>query len=137
VREYPFGPDDTVTLPALPRGDYEVDVTGLGIMPTRPVALSRGQVVELKMISFLDIAFIAVAFVAVLIGLVVARRPHLRSPAHIRVHAAGLAAGRRQAAARQSAGVIRIPVRRFPESDRETDAPASAEGAGKPVGETR
>jgi hypothetical protein len=103
-REYPFGPDGTVTLPALPRGDYSVDVEGPGLTPARPVALSRDQVVDLKVISFLDLAVVGFGFATVLIGLAVARRPHLRSPARVRMHVAGLAAARRQAAARRAHG---------------------------------
>jgi hypothetical protein len=103
TRTYPFGRDGTVTLPALPRGEYTVDVDGPGFAPERPVALSRNQVVDLEVISYLDLALVGLGFAALLVGLVVARRPHLRSPARVWTHVAGLAAARRQATGREHA----------------------------------
>lgn len=109
-REYPFARDGTVTLPALPRGDYSVDVEGPGLTPARPVALSRDQVVDLKVISILDLAVVGFGLAAVLIGLVVARRPHLRSPARVRAHVAAALTAQRRATARRGEHGVDAPA---------------------------
>ncbi|MEA2404728.1 MAG: hypothetical protein QOE08_1375, partial [Thermoleophilaceae bacterium] len=62
---------------ALPRGNYKVKVAASGISFERPVAVSRNQEVELKVISWLDLALAALALGGVTVGLLVARRPHL------------------------------------------------------------
>jgi len=88
-RNVPFK-DPEIVMPALPRGTYTVKVNAPGISPARPVAVSRAQVVELKVISWLDLALAGVVLAAIAIGLLVARRPHLRrlrrrpSPTHLR-----------------------------------------------------
>ena len=67
------------TLRSLPRGQYQVKVvTGRGIAPEIPVALSRNQDVPLKVISYVDLIGGFFIFAAVSIGLVAARRPALR-----------------------------------------------------------
>lgn len=81
VEEHELGADGSIELDALPRGEYRVSVAGAGFSPERPVALSRDQVVDLQLISYLDVAIIALASATLALGLVVARRPHLRSRA--------------------------------------------------------
>lgn len=70
--------DGELTLPALPRGDYTVAVETSGMAPPRPVALSRNQEVELKVITHVDMALVGGVLTAIAIGLLVARRPELR-----------------------------------------------------------
>jgi hypothetical protein len=74
VRRYKLGPDGAVVLPALPRGDYRVTVHGPGFSFTRPVSVSRRQVVDLKVISYLDMAVVAAAAGAFVLALLVVRR---------------------------------------------------------------
>jgi hypothetical protein len=62
---------------ALPRGNYQVKVAASGISFERPVAVSRNQEVELKVISWLDLLLAVLALGGVTVGLLVARRPHL------------------------------------------------------------
>ena len=70
--------DGELTLPAMPRGDYTVAVETSGMAPPRPVALSRNQEVELKVITHLDMALVGGVLAVIAIGLLVARRPELR-----------------------------------------------------------
>jgi hypothetical protein len=68
-------------IPALPRGTYEVTIQGAGKSFKTPVALSKAQVAEFKVITWLDMASIALFIVLFTVGLVVIGRPHLlRSP---------------------------------------------------------
>ncbi len=69
--------DGRTQIAALPRGNYQVKVVASGISFERPVAVSRNQEVELKVISWLDILLAGLALGGVTIGLLVARRPHL------------------------------------------------------------
>jgi hypothetical protein len=69
--------DGQVTLPALPRGTYNVKVAASGVSFTRPVSVSRNQEVELKVISYLDMGLAFGALIALAIGLLVARRPNV------------------------------------------------------------
>ena len=88
--------DGEATLRSLPRGQYKVKViTGMGIAPEIPVALSRNQDVPLKVISYPDLVGGFLLFAAVSFGLVAARRPKLR--AAVRPRAIGRAlTGRRR-----------------------------------------
>jgi hypothetical protein len=81
VERHRFGPGAEVTLGTLPRGGYQVRVDAPGFSFTRPVALSRSQVVALQVVSRKDIAVVAGALALVALALAVARRPHLRRPA--------------------------------------------------------
>jgi hypothetical protein len=74
VHRYNLGPDGTVVLPALPRGNYSVKVHGPGFSFSRPVSVSRRQVVDLKVISYLDLGVIVAAAAVVLAALLVVRR---------------------------------------------------------------
>lgn len=71
--------DGEATLRSLPRGQYQVKVlTGMGIAPAIPVALSRNQDVSLKVISYFDLLGGFLLFALLSFGLVAAKRPHLR-----------------------------------------------------------
>jgi hypothetical protein len=78
VRRYKFDDSGQVVLPALPRGNYRVTINAPGIGLTSPVALTRNQVVKLKVVSYLDVAVVAIVLVGIALSLVLARRPQLR-----------------------------------------------------------
>ena len=61
VVNFPLNESAEVTLPSLPRGNYSIVVAGPGPAMTRPVAVSRDQVLDLKFYSWLD-TFVAIAF---------------------------------------------------------------------------
>jgi hypothetical protein len=70
-----------VVIPALPRGTYEVTIRGAGKAFKTPVALSKPQVAEFKVITWLDMSTVALFALLFTVGLVVIGRPHLlRSP---------------------------------------------------------
>ena len=77
VERHELNPDGEVNLPSLPRGDYEVEVEAPGVLSKTPVSLSRGQEVELKVVSYIDLAIAAVAILALSILLPLAARPDL------------------------------------------------------------
>jgi phospholipase C len=83
-----LGPSADLTVEALPRGDYRVGVEALGISSSRPVALSRNQEVNVRVISWLDIAVVLLMLGSLALALLFVRRP---APAGRR-HAAGLVA---------------------------------------------
>jgi hypothetical protein len=68
-----------LVLRSLPRSDYEVTVDAPGFSFSRPVSLSRNQLVELEVLSYLDIALSMFVFAAFMVGLPLIRRPELRS----------------------------------------------------------
>lgn len=67
--------DGELSLTALARGDYSVTAKTWGLSFQRPIALSRDQSVELKVISFLDIGVVAAMGLLVVFGLVLVGRP--------------------------------------------------------------
>jgi hypothetical protein len=67
-----------IVIPALPRGTYQVKALAPGLSPQRPLAVSRPQDVELKVISWLDLGLAGAALSAIAIALLVLRRPNLR-----------------------------------------------------------
>ena len=77
TREYAFTSPGHVLISALPRGKYTVSVDAPGFGFSRPLTLTRDQDVELKVISYLDLAIIGTVFLGIVLGLLVARRPHL------------------------------------------------------------
>lgn len=77
IHDAPLDRDGKVTADRLPRGDYRVSVTGPGFSPPRPISLSRGQVVQLDVISDLDMALAFACFVLVAAGLLLLGRPAL------------------------------------------------------------
>lgn len=76
---YSFPLDDGGNTAALrlPRGDYDIRVTGGGYSPRRPIRISRDQVIPLEVISRLDAALLGGTAAIAVIGLVVAGRPFL------------------------------------------------------------
>ena len=73
-----FGPDQTVTLNSLPRGEYQVSVSGGGFSPPRPLTLSRAnQTLELEVVTKLDLAIVFGLVGAFGFGLLFAGRPGL------------------------------------------------------------
>jgi hypothetical protein len=66
-----------VLIPALPRGSYNVTITGSGKAFKTPVSLSKPQIAELKVITYTDMAAVALFFLAFIGGLAVVGRPHL------------------------------------------------------------
>lgn len=58
VERFPLAENGTVNLPSLPRGDYSIEVEGPGPRMTRPVAISRNQVLDLKFYSWLDVGLV-------------------------------------------------------------------------------
>ena len=79
ARFYKFDDDGALTLPALPRGSYRVTVKAPAISVTSPVAMTRNQIVTIKVISYLDVAVILLLFAAIVTVLLLARRPLLRT----------------------------------------------------------
>lgn len=74
---YPFGPGAKLELTGLPRGDYWVEVEAAGMSFLRPVSLSRDQVVELEVLSYVDMGAAATLFLVITFGLLLIGRPHL------------------------------------------------------------
>ncbi len=62
-RQLHLGADGRVALPGLARGQYDLTVSGPGLRVSQPVSMSRRQVVDLKVFSWLDLV------VVVLLGL--------------------------------------------------------------------
>lgn len=89
VERHELGSTGQLALAGLPRGEYVVNVEGPGISFAQPVALSRSQEVELRIISWIDIAIVTVVLVVVAVALAVVRRPTLRRPSRMRRSPAG------------------------------------------------
>jgi hypothetical protein len=70
-----LGPSADLTVTSLPRGNYRVSVDALGISSSRPIALSRDQEVNLRVISWLDIAIVMFGLASVALALLFIRRP--------------------------------------------------------------
>jgi hypothetical protein len=68
VERFPLAENGTVNLPSLPRGDYSIEVEGPGPRMTRPVAISRNQVLDLKFYSWLDVGLVGGFLAAFAIG---------------------------------------------------------------------
>ena len=78
TRTFPFEEGDEVYLAQLARGLYRVKAIGVhGMAPPTPVALSRDQVVELKVLSSLDIGIAVGLGVLLALGLLIYGRPQL------------------------------------------------------------
>jgi len=65
------------TIPRLPRGEFSVSVVGAGYSPPRPITVSRDQVVDLKVISPLDVLLVLSLMGIAVVGLVLIGRPFL------------------------------------------------------------
>jgi hypothetical protein len=81
----PLDRNGRVHLARLPRGSYRVrsDATGLGA--SRPVTLSRDQVVDVQVLSVIDLLLLGSGASALAIGLLLVRRPRLRARIRQRV----------------------------------------------------
>lgn len=77
IHTYPLS-HGRLSLPNLPRGNYDVKPVGFGISFWSPVELSRNQVIDQRIISYLDLAVIAILVGGVAFALAAARRPALR-----------------------------------------------------------
>lgn len=70
VRQVPLRAGHTVTLIALPQGSYKVAVkSGGGIISAQSIRLSRNEVVDLTVVTPVDLATVGAAVVVVLFGL--------------------------------------------------------------------
>jgi DNA-binding protein HU-beta len=77
-QNYDVGDSGEVVIPWLARGIYRVGVVSPpGFAPSMPVALSRDQQVDLRVISFLDMGVAAAFVLIVVFGLLYRGRPHL------------------------------------------------------------
>lgn len=78
VREYPLDTNGTVEIESLPRGLYKIDILGItGISNRTPVALSRDQEVQTKVITNVDIVVAGLLGVFLCVGLLLYGRPWL------------------------------------------------------------
>jgi phospholipase C len=74
-RREALGPSGQLIVESLPRGDYRVSVEALGISSSRPVALSRNQEVDVRVISWLDVAVVLLILGSLALALLFVRRP--------------------------------------------------------------
>lgn len=75
-QEFPFGAGRELKVEALARGPYLVTVVGVkGIAPVTPIALSRGQDIELLVVSYFDVAVVFVLMTSLALGLLFFGRP--------------------------------------------------------------
>ncbi len=109
TRRYRLGGDGTVVLPALPRGNYHVEVEGGGISLGGPVALSRDQDVKVGVISYLDLVVSAAALALFAVGLPLIRRRHRLRQLRGRIGTLSSTLPRRAAVAMRLAGFVRLP----------------------------
>lgn len=76
LRYIPFNEDNVLVIDDLARGLYRLQVVGAaGMAPETPVAVSRDQVVELKVLSSLDIGLGAGCGLVAALGLLLIGRP--------------------------------------------------------------
>jgi hypothetical protein len=74
-----FASSAALPLESLPRGTYDVTVKAPGLSSTVPIALTKNQVVVLKVVSYIDVGFVFGLASLVAIALLLARRPRLRA----------------------------------------------------------
>jgi hypothetical protein len=78
IESFPFGDAREAYVDSLARGLYGVKVAGVrGVAPFTPVALSRDQEVELKVLTALDIALALASGALLALGLLFYGRPYL------------------------------------------------------------
>jgi hypothetical protein len=70
--------DGVAEAAGLPRGAYRVRVEARGYSFEHPVALSRNQLVDMQVISLLDVAVVGGALGAIALALLLIGRPRLR-----------------------------------------------------------
>jgi hypothetical protein len=68
-----------LALHSLPRGTYAIKIHASGYSPAVPLALSKDQVIDLRVISYLDLLVMFLVAAIVTVFLVLVRRPHLRA----------------------------------------------------------
>ena len=69
--------DGRADLPLLPRGEYEMRVDGPGLVTWRPVSVSRDLVLDLELMSVVDIGAVVAALISIAVGLIlIGRRRH-------------------------------------------------------------
>jgi hypothetical protein len=83
IMAVPLDKNGAAFFPALPRGQYSVAVEGSGYSPPRPIAVSRDQNEELKVLSYLDMAVSASIVMLFVFGLLFFGRPKLMSPRYV------------------------------------------------------
>ena len=76
VKKYPFI-DGKATVSHVPRGNYNLHVIGPGQSFTRPISISKDQLVEVEVITTLDMALIVSVLVMVALSLLIVGRRHL------------------------------------------------------------
>ncbi len=78
IISYPLDSAGNAEIHSLARGLYTFRLTGInGLSPKTPVALSRDQVVNIKVITFLDIAIVGILALLLMISLLIYGRPWL------------------------------------------------------------
>jgi len=78
IEYMPFGKDNQISIGPVPRGVYKVQVIGAsGMAPETPLALSRNQELDLKVLSSLNIGLAAALGMVGVFGLLIYGRPYL------------------------------------------------------------
>ncbi len=78
VKNYPLDKSGSMAIHGLARGIYRMELVGIkGIKNIIPVALSRNQQVDVKVITYLDLAIAGAAGVGLALGLIFYGRPRL------------------------------------------------------------
>jgi hypothetical protein len=77
VEEEKFGSGSSLRLGPLPRGEYQVSAVGPGFSPPAPLMLTRDQVVDMKIVTYIDMAFAGTVVAAIAFGLLFIGRPQL------------------------------------------------------------
>ncbi len=78
IVSYPLDSAGNAEIHSLARGLYTFRLTGInGLSPKTPVALSRDQVVNIKVITYLDIAIVGILAILLMLGLLIYGRPWL------------------------------------------------------------
>jgi hypothetical protein len=75
-----LGAGKAAAIRSLPRGQYDLTVEGLGLPISSPVAITRGQTIQLKFVTWLDLAVGLIAVLTFLVGLPLLGRRMLRHP---------------------------------------------------------
>jgi hypothetical protein len=89
VQNYALNGSGSVDIHTLPRGIYHVSLPGVkGLGTSTPVALSRNQVVNLNVVTLLDIEVIGALAVGLALGLILYGRPWLLNFLFKRKHSA-------------------------------------------------
>lgn len=83
IKNYLLDQNGSLELDLLARGTYYIEMVGTnGLNYNSPVALSRNQDVNLKIISYMDLAIVGIVGLVVAVGLLLYGRPWLVIPEH-------------------------------------------------------